>query len=65
MFVGVSKLQVAILLVRLGRCLKLFVSTESTFCHEFASQLGLELFYTKKNPKTTANTEPPARYLFE
>ena len=31
------------MLDRLGRCLKLFVSTESTSCHEFASQVGVEL----------------------
>ena len=37
------------LLDRLGRCLKLFVSTDSTFCHEFASQLGLDIFVYAKN----------------
>ena len=43
--VGVSKLQVAIL----GRCLKLFVPTESISCHEFASQFGLAVFLYAKN----------------
>ena len=32
------------LLDRLGRCLKLFVSTDSTSCHECASQFGLAFF---------------------
>ena len=45
------------LLVRLGRCFKLFVSTESTSCHEFASHFGLEIFFTRKTPNTIANTE--------
>ena len=39
------------LLDRLGRCLKLFVSTDSTSCHEFASQFGLEFFLSEKHPK--------------
>ena len=41
--------------VRLGRCLKLFISTESTYSHEFASQFGLAIFYTRKTPKTRGN----------
>ena len=45
------------LLDRLGRCLKLFVSNDSTSCHELASQIGLELFYTRKTQKTIGNTE--------
>ena len=39
------------LIVRLGRCLKLIASTRGTFCHEFASQFGLELFLFGKNRK--------------
>ena len=39
------------LLDRPGRCLKLFVSTESTSCHEFASHFGLAIFYTRKTPQ--------------
>ena len=40
------------LLDRLGRCLKLFVSTDSTSYHEFASQFGLEFeFVYAKNTK--------------
>ena len=35
------------LLVRLGRCLYLFVSSDSTSCHEFASQFVLALLYAK------------------
>ena len=37
------------LLDRIGRCLKLFVSTESISCHEFASQFGLAFFLLTKN----------------
>ena len=36
------------MLDRLGRCLKLIVSSGSTSCHEFASQFGLAFFYTRK-----------------
>ena len=39
------------LLERLGRCLKLFVSTDSPSCHEFAFQFGLAIFFTRKTPK--------------
>ena len=55
------------LLDRLGRCLKLIVSSESISCHEFASQFGLEfVLYAKKN-KTygIVNTESPACCLFQ
>ena len=39
------------MLDRLGRCLKLIVSSESISCHAFASQFGLEfVLYAKKNP---------------
>ena len=40
------------LLDRLGRCLKLIVSSESISCHEFASQLGLEYVLYAKKPQT-------------
>ena len=33
------------LLDRLGRCLKLLVSNDSTSCHEFASQFGLDILF--------------------
>ena len=46
-----------ILLDRLGRCLKLFVSTDSTSYHEFASQFGLAFFICEKHPKTIVKTE--------
>ena len=61
-FVEVSKLQVAIL-ARSSRDngLKLFVSTESTSCHEFASQFDVAIFIREKRPKTIANSESPAR----
>ena len=36
---------------RLGRCLKLFISTEGTSCPEFASQFGLAMFINAKNTK--------------
>ena len=39
------------LLDRLGKCLKLIVSSRGTSCHEFTSQFGLEFFYTRKNRK--------------
>ena len=56
------------LLDRLGRCLKMFVSTESTSSHEFATQFGLDIFYMgglrEKHPKlSSAITEWPA-HLF-
>ena len=38
----------------LGRCLKLIASSRGTFCHEFASQFGLEFVYTQKNRKPVA-----------
>ena len=41
------------LIDRLGRCLTLVASTRGTFCHEFASQFGLEFVYTRKKPQTT------------
>ena len=41
------------MLDRLGRCLKLIVSYRGTSSHEFASQFGLEFFYTRKNSQTT------------
>ena len=40
-----------LLLDNLGRCLKLFVSTESTSCHEFASQFGLDFCIREKHSK--------------
>ena len=39
------------MLDRLGICLKLFVSTESTFSHKVASLFDLVIFYTRKTPK--------------
>ena len=48
------------LLDRLGRCIKLIVSSESISCHEFASQFGLEFVSYAKNPKPIVNTESPA-----
>ena len=50
---------------RLGTCLKLFVSTQSSSSHEFASQFGLAIFIYAKNTKTIANTESPRDCLFE
>ena len=48
-----------LLLDCLGRCLKLFVSTDSTSSHEFSSQFGLAFFYTRKT-KAVAKTESRA-----
>ena len=45
-----------LLLDRLGKCLKLFVSTVGTSCHKFASQYCLEMFlYAKLGHTTTPN----------
>ena len=49
---------------RLGRCLKLAVSSESISCHEFASQFGLEFVIREKKKKPIVNTESPACCLF-
>ena len=56
MSVIVSKLQVAIL-ARSSRYrgVKLFVSTESTSCHEFAFQFGPEFFIREKHSKPRGN----------
>ena len=54
------------LLDRLGRCLKLFVSTESISCHEFASQFGLPIFFVReKHPKLPRIPSRPRQCLFE
>ena len=44
-----------LLLDGFGRCLKLFVLSESTSCHKFASQFGLAIFYMRKTHKTSGN----------
>ena len=36
---------------RLGGCIKLFVSTDGQYPHEFASRFGLAFFYSRKTPK--------------
>ena len=49
------------LLDRLGRCLKLFVSTKIPSSRELASQCGLEFFFKReKHQKTIAKTESSA-----
>ena len=47
---------------RVGRCIKLIAPTRGrpTFCHEFASQFGLDFFYTQKKPQTSPR---PGRML--
>ena len=50
---------------RLGRCIKLFVSTESTSCYEFASQFGLIFFIREKHPQLSRIPSRPRDYLFE
>ena len=45
----------------LGRCLKLFVSTESTSFHELASQFVLVIFLYAKNTHKLAETVSPAQ----
>ena len=42
---------------RLGRSLKLFVSTESTSCHDFASQFGLEMFIIGEKTKQKSSVQ--------
>ena len=51
------------LLDRLGRCLKLSVSTESTSSHKFVSQFGLAFFYTRKTPKNYREDRPALKCL--
>ena len=43
------------LLVRLGKCHKLFVSTDSPSCNDFAFQFGLAIFVYAKIPKSHVN----------
>ena len=63
--VTVSKLQVAIL-ARLSReNLKLFVSTDSTSSHEFASQFGLAIFYMRKNTQKLSRRPSPEQVFVE
>ena len=67
MFVCLSQLanlRPQFLLDRLGRCLKLFVSTESTSCHELASQFGLE-FFMRKTLKTSGKPGRQCQCLFQ
>ena len=45
-----AKCRSQFLLDLLGISLTVIVSSESTSCHEFAFQFGLEFFYTRKNP---------------
>ena len=53
------------LLDRLGRCLKLFVSTDSTSSHEFVSQFGLAFFYTRKNTQKLSQRPTLAQVSIE
>ena len=52
-FVVYNSARRPILLDRLGRCLKLIVSSRGTSCHEFASQFDLEFFIREKTPNQT------------
>ena len=53
-----------ILLDHPGRCLKLFVSTDSTSSHEFAFQFGLVFFfYTQKTPTNYREDRPLRKCL--
>ena len=52
-----------LLLDRLGTCLKLFVSSESTSCYEFASQFGLAIVLYAKNTQNIGETGSTARVL--
>ena len=53
------------LLDRLGRSLKLFVSSESTSCHKFASQFGLAIFVFAMNAQNFGKPDRPRMCLFE
>ncbi len=49
---------------RLGWCIKLFISTDSTSSHEFASQFGLTMcFIRETHTKAIAKTESRASVL--
>ena len=50
---------------RLGRCLKLFVSSESISCRKFASQFGLAIFLYAKNTQDLGETGRPRQRLFD
>ena len=52
------------LLDRHRRCLKLFIPTESTSCHEFASQFGLAIFLYARNTLTLGETGSQASVYF-
>ena len=52
------------LLDRLGRCLKLFVSTESITCHEFASQFVLAIFLCAKNTQNYREYQSPCPNVY-
>ena len=52
------------LLDRIGKCLKLFVSTDSTFNHEFASLSGLDFFIRQKLPKPQGYRAASASFYF-
>ena len=49
---------------RIGICIKLFVSTDSTSSHEFPSQFGLAFIIREKHPQTITNTDPRARFCW-
>ena len=53
------------LLDRLGRCLKLFVSTDSTSCHQFVPQFGLECYIREKHPTLSQILRRTRYCLFE
>ena len=49
----------------LGRCLKLFVSTDSTSSHELTSQFGLAIFLYAKNTQKLSRRPSPAQVFVE
>ena len=52
------------MLDRLGRCVKLIVSSESISCHEFASQFGLEfVLCANKTPNLSLQSRPHVVYF--
>ena len=43
----------------------MFVSTDNTSCHEFATQFGLDFFYTRKTSKTSGKPGRQRQCLFQ
>ena len=51
-----------LLIDRIGRCIQLLVSTDTTLCHEFPSQFGLAFFIREKHQNIKKQTESRAGF---